>query len=207
MQVNYARKGLNHRSWTLSEYVQKRARVAGCRYSTLLVTCNEQLRANVGNSRDKVTKNAVTLSSSASQCQASCVLCQLNHSLDKCPAFRSMNTNNRWRFLTRGKRCFICLNQGHTASECKQSAKCGLQGCSELHHKLLQKDSQKLSHSINATERVVNLKHHQERVSLGVIAVNVIGPKGKQLTYALVDNGADSTFISQSFGSKAGRNR
>ena len=197
-------KGIEPSFKDLIEYVQKRARVAGCRYSTLLVTCNEQLRASVGNSRDKVTKNAVTLSSSASQCQASCVLCQLNHSLDKCPAFRSMNTNNRWRFLTRGKRCFICLNQGHTASECKQSAKCGLQGCSELHHKLLHKDSQKLSHSINATERVVNLKHHPERVSLGVIAVYVIGPKGKQLTYALVDNGADSTFISKGLAQRLG---
>ena len=115
-----------------------------------------------------------------------------------------MNVNNRWRYLTRSKRCFVCLSQGHTATECKLCKKCGSQSCSELHHKLLHKDSQKLSHSINATERVVNLKHHQERVTLGVIAVYLIGPKGKQLTYTLVDNGADSTFISKDLAQRLG---
>ena len=50
----------------------------------------------------------------------------------------------------------------------------------------------------------MNLKHHPERVSLGVIAVYVIGPKGKHLTYALVDNGADSTFISKNLAQRLG---
>ena len=170
----------------------------------MLVTRNEQLKASVGNSRDKVTKNAVTLSSSTSQCQASCVLYHLNHSLDKYPAFRSMNTYNRWRFLTRDKRCFICLNQGHTAAERKQSRKCGLQDCNELHHELLYKDSRKLNHSISAAERIVNFNDGQEKVSLGIIVVYVIGPMVKQLTYALLDNGADSTFISQGLVQKLG---
>ena len=197
-------KGIEPSFKDLIEYVQKGARVAGCRYSALLVTRNEQFRASVGNSLDKVTKNAVTLSSSTSQCQASCVLCQSNHSLGKCPALRSMNTNNRWRFLTRGKRCFICLDQGHTAAECKQSRKCGLQGCNELHYELLHKDIRRLNHSISAAERIVNFNDGQETVSLGIIAVYVIGPMGKQFTYALLDNGADSTFISQGLAQKLG---
>ena len=197
-------KGIEPSFKDLIEYVRKRARVAGCRYSTLLASRDEQHRVSAGNSRDRVTRNALTLNSSTSQCQESCPLCKLNHSLDKCSAFLSMNVNNRWRYLTRGKRCFVCLSQGHTASECKLSERCGSQGCSELHHKLLHKDSLKISHSINATERVVNLKHYQERVSLGVIAVYVIGPMGKQLTYALLDNGADSTFVSQSLAQKLG---
>ena len=108
-----------------------------------------------------------------------------------------MNTN-RYGFLTRGKRYFICLNQGHTAAECKQSRNCGLQGCNELHHELLHKDSRKLSYSISAAERIVNFNDEQEKVSPGIIAVPIIGPMCKRLVYALLDNGADSTFISQS---------
>ena len=152
---------------------------------------------SAGNSRDRVTRNALTLNFSTNQCQVSCPLCKLKHSLDKCSAFLSMIVINWWRYLTRGKRCFVCLSQGDTATEYKLSKRCGSQGCSELHHELPHKGSQKLSHSINATERVMTLKHYQEGVSLGVIVVYVIGTKGKQLTYALVDNGTDFTFISK----------
>ena len=115
-----------------------------------------------------------------------------------------MDVNNRWRYLTRGKRRFVCLSQGHTATESKLSERCGSQGYNELYHELLHTDSQKLSHSINATERVVNLKYYQERVSLGVIAVYVIGPKGEQLTYALMVNGSVYTFISKGLAKKLG---
>ena len=149
--------------------------------TALLVSHDEQHRVNASNSRDRVARNASSLNSSTNQCQVSCLLCNLNHFLNKCSAFLSMNVINRWRCLTCGKRCFSYLSWGHMATKCKLFKRCGSQGCNELHHELLHKDSQKLSYSINATERVVNLKHNQERVSLGVIAVYVIGPKGLQL--------------------------
>ena len=51
---------------------------------------------------------------------------------------------------------------------------------------------------------MVNLKHSQERFRYGVIAVYVIDAKGNQPTYALVDNGADSTFISKGLAQRLG---
>ena len=140
--------------------------------TALLFSHDEQNRVNADNSRDRVTRSASTIDSSTNQRQVSCPLCKLNHSLDKCSAFLSINVNSRWRYFTHGKTCFVCLSQGHVASKRKLSKRYGSQGCSE------HKDSQKLKHSINATERVVNLKH-QERGSFGVIAVYVIDPKGK----------------------------
>ena len=186
------------------EYVRTRVRVAGCRYSTLLASRDEPHRVSSGNSRDRVTRDAPNLNCSTNLCQEDCPLCKLNHSLDKCSAFLSMNTNNQWWHLTPGKWCFVCLSQGHTASECKLSERRGLQGCNGLHHELLHKDSRRFNHSISAAERIVNFNDGQEKVSLGIIAMYVIGATGKQLTYALLDNGADSTFVSQSLAQKLG---
>ena len=45
----------------LIEYVRKKARVTDCRYITFLVSREEQYRINVGNPRDRVTRNALTL--------------------------------------------------------------------------------------------------------------------------------------------------
>ena len=98
---------------------------------------------------------------------------------------------------------FICFNCGHRDTECKQFSNCGLQGCNELYHELLHKDSRRLNHSISAAKRIVKFNDDRKIVGLDIIAVYFIGLMGKQRTYALLDNGADSTSICQRLARKS----
>lgn len=51
-----------------------------------------------------------------------CVYCNGNHKADRC---RQVDTvKSRKEFVTRSKRCFICLDQGHTSTVCPARGKC-----------------------------------------------------------------------------------
>jgi hypothetical protein len=77
--------------------------------------------------------------------------------------------------------------------------RCMVSDCNGYHNTLLHfpKDSQlKVTFRVNANSSTA--LPDKSRVSLGVIAVRVTGSRKSCLTYALIDNGSDSTFIDES---------
>ena len=65
-----------------------------------------------------------------------CVLCtgqNKAHNLDKCPIFKEKSVHDRKAVTFQLRRCFICLNSGHRASQCRAN-KCH---CGQRHHQLL----------------------------------------------------------------------
>ena len=65
-----------------------------------------------------------------------CVLCTGNdkaHNLDKCPTFKQKAVHDRKALTFQLRRCFICLQSGHRASQCN-GKKCH---CNQRHHPLL----------------------------------------------------------------------
>ena len=113
--------------------------------------------------------------------------------LVKWSAFLSINLNKQ--YCTYCGWFFLCLGRGHAAAECKLARKYRLKPSSDFHDEILYWYIWRLNHTINATEIIVNFVGYQQRVSLGIILIEVISPKCKLLIRALVASGTNRTFI------------
>uniref|UniRef100_A0A5S6QD40 Peptidase aspartic putative domain-containing protein n=1 Tax=Trichuris muris TaxID=70415 RepID=A0A5S6QD40_TRIMR len=60
-----------------------------------------------------------------------CVFCHGNHKIVECNDFTAMNVKSRWRFAKSSQLCFICLQAGHSAANCKER-ETGNKECHEL---------------------------------------------------------------------------
>jgi hypothetical protein len=59
-----------------------------------------------------------------------------------CPVMKKMTLDERWKMVTEKKLCFSCLRTGHPTASCRTKRKCGLDGCSFTHHRLLHGENQ-----------------------------------------------------------------
>ena len=91
----------------------------------------KQARTFFGNSKDNRAKKT-------QNCQA----CGADHRIWACQAFKQKNNSERWDIAKRSQLCFRCLADGHSGKSCPRSRQCGLNGCKELHHRLLHRTSQ-----------------------------------------------------------------
>ena len=91
----------------------------------------KQARTFFGNSKDNRAKKT-------QNCQA----CGADHRIWACQAFKQKNNSERWDIAKRSQLCFRCLADGHSGKSCPRSRQCGLNGCEELHHRLLHRTSQ-----------------------------------------------------------------
>jgi len=66
--------------------------------------------------------------------QFPCPCCQEQHGVWKCSEFKP----SRWQFA-KDKLCFRCLGNSH-GHLCTHSQNCGLDGCTQLHHRLLHRN-------------------------------------------------------------------
>lgn len=102
------------------------------------------------------------------------------------------------QFCRDNKICYGCLNQGHTSRICRTKKKCP--ECERFHHPLLHEDdSQQNWASSNTISRSQN-------VILGVITIRCSGPSGEVVINGLVDEGSDSSFISEKIFKQLGLN-
>ena len=50
-----------------------------------------------------------------------------------------MDIQSRWDCAKQNKLCFLCLGDGHLGQFCNRTRVCGIDGCKEIHHRLLHK--------------------------------------------------------------------
>ena len=75
--------------------------------------------------------------------KSKCFCCNSKeHYVTKCPKFRELNCQLRYKLVKDKGACFHCLNTGHGARTCtfRESHKCGMDGCKRYHHVLLHPD-------------------------------------------------------------------
>ena len=78
---------------------------------------------------------------SRSMSNSSCQVCGSQHRIWNCPEFCQKTVHERWDVAKRFQLCFRCLGDRHSGKSCQRSRPCGLNGCRELHHKLLHNQS------------------------------------------------------------------
>ena len=73
---------------------------------------------------------------SSSRClAASCLLCEKNHDLEKCPELKRNNLDQRRDFIASNGLCFGCLRKGHLAMSCQSRLCCD--ECGRMHPTVL----------------------------------------------------------------------
>ncbi|XP_048239844.1 uncharacterized protein LOC124124713 isoform X1 [Haliotis rufescens] len=66
-----------------------------------------------------------------------CKVCGEQHVLWKCNVFKNMNVSERWNTAKKMKVCFRCLGGNHRGSQCRYAYRCGINGCTKTHNRLL----------------------------------------------------------------------
>ena len=69
-----------------------------------------------------------------------CKVCNGQHGVWRCNAFKSLKVWQRWNMAKQCKLCYKCLESGHLAQSCTKGRECGLNGCKLTHHRLLHKN-------------------------------------------------------------------
>ena len=72
-----------------------------------------------------------------------CKMYNKQHGVWACKEFKKLEVSKRYDFAKKMKLCFHCLGEGHLGQHCYQycyqTKVCGLNGCQEVHHRLLHK--------------------------------------------------------------------
>ena len=164
-----------------------------------------------------------------------CVLCEKNHSLEKCSTFKGKSLDERRNFIISKGLCFGCLKSGHLSVSCQSRLTC--EECGKLHPTPMHMDKPKRSPvessqreselnrtrvagrnsgnletsssaKINAIESaddnasVCGSAVRSDGVTTSMIVPVILHHKDnsevKVKTYALLDDGSDSTFVKNS---------
>ena len=76
----------------------------------------------------------------------SCKVCNKQHGVWACSEFKKLEKYQKGGILLRKlKLCFRCLCECHLGQHCYRTRVCGLNGCQEIHHRLLHKVENKNS--------------------------------------------------------------
>ena len=78
---------------------------------------------------------------SRSMSNSPCQVCGSQHWILNCPEFYQKTVHERWDVAKRFQLCFRCLGERHSGKSCQRSRPCSLNGCRELHYKLLHNQS------------------------------------------------------------------
>lgn len=69
-----------------------------------------------------------------------CKVCNGQHGVWNCDMLRKMDVPKRWSVAKENRLCYRCLGDDHIGLRCPRSRKCGINGCKELHNRMLHKD-------------------------------------------------------------------
>ena len=89
-------------------------------------------------------------------------MCNKQHGVWTCSEFKELEVPKRWEYAKKLKLCFRCLGEGHLGQHCFRTRVCGLNGCQEVHHRLLRQVDNKSSDA-SASEHTLDGKGHADK--------------------------------------------
>ncbi|XP_062540921.1 uncharacterized protein LOC134208963 [Armigeres subalbatus] len=134
-------------------------------------------------------------------CKGSC------SSIAKCKLFGELSYESKWSVIREAKVCRKCLRK-HNGT-CRQQNKCGINGCTYLHHSLLHNENNEGSKLGSGAEaaRDSNCYVHQTQtndVLFRIVPVVLYGPAKMVQTYAFIDDGSELTLMEHSLAQELG---
>jgi hypothetical protein len=120
-----------------------------------------------------------------------CAVCQEEHSLNRCDAFKTLSIDDRWETVKKLRVCFTCLRHGHRGDNCRSSNT----GRSKV-SSLLQRPFQRTLAREEKTVTVASTAAAgEEQVLLKMKRVTLKGPQGEMKIFALLDEGSSVTLL------------
>ena len=154
-----------------------------------------------------VANNSVEESSDPVK-SALCIICKSsNHKyVPQCKSFKAMNHSSRLMAIRDHKLCYRCLGQNHGTKTCSKTWKCGTCG-STTHHSLIHGESKKPKNDETTPQSTCNNTKVTSSRKLFTKIVPVWlsteeQPNQEFLTYALLDDQSNTTFITNDLASK-----
>ncbi|XP_037024126.1 uncharacterized protein LOC119066014 [Bradysia coprophila] len=188
---------------TFSDWMQRRAEAASRRFTLDPVSFEPENSKKATKTKGFVNTVAkyVEPKSSAGNCRICSGSCQKPW---QCAVLLNKNIEQRWNLIKEKKLCFSCLMTGHNANNCTRLYQCGIDGCQRNHNKVLHnkmKVEGKVEQQNNITLATVQSSH---RTNLRILPVIVCFNGREVKTYALLDNGSQSTLITSSLVDRLG---
>lgn len=140
------------------------------------------------------------------------------HKTDQCRQLARAPLRQRWTWATNQRRCFQCLNTGHSRLSCRAPF-CDKNECGKPHHRMLHGDERreavkksetedarkKESDVVKAPEATTLSAFGQEgRVLLKVLPVTLFGPLGSVQVNALLDEGSTVSILNAEVAEQIG---
>nr|XP_049703740.1 uncharacterized protein LOC110383544 [Helicoverpa armigera] len=169
-----------------------------------------------------VEKEKENKSNIKSEAKPECPMCHEGHYLNQCQRFNQMTPKERQDFVQTSKLCFNCLAPTHAVVKCRRTFSC--RKCGRRHHTMLHFERENQEPASNREQAAVGSpsEQQQERASttrgdttitatfsrrelqpnsvlLATAKVKVCRSNGfKQLIRALLDQGSQASFVSES---------
>lgn len=137
-----------------------------------------------------------------------CVLCKGEHGLSTCKKFLEKPLKERLELCMSSGICFSCLNQGHTARQCKRKAQCDV--CKKAHATALhrfpaeERREESTQETIRATNNCVNCSDITTSMILPVWIHHKNDPDRRVKVYAVLDDQSDTCFVTDDVIDKLG---
>ncbi|CAH8613476.1 unnamed protein product [Schistosoma rodhaini] len=178
------RRGLEPNFDDLLQFLGKKVSIATNTYGQL--ASGSYKAQTTSNNRSAPTRAKIHTSSSKGKVH--CVICSGTHEVVSCPQLLAVSHNERLELLRKFKLCFSCLKPNHRAKDFRQPVLCEIDGCKRRHHRILHNTEP------DAKQTCCN-STYSAGTYLGFVPVRLHGPTGHVDTYALLDNGSDSTLL------------
>lgn len=198
-------------SYTLrdfSDWLERRAHAASLRTVPMLPSGASEIKNRQQSNRTKPVLNANVSEPNCTVCSGDC------KSIEKCEMFAKLTVDDKWTLVAREKMCFNCLVVGHAMRYCKSRTRCTIDDCGKKHHKFLHRtrpctssDSENGATKPSGNEREAEMSTCTHNLSCRSTMLRIVPVKLKGIgdtihTYALLDPGSTSTFISNSLAEK-----
>lgn len=128
-----------------------------------------------------------------------CLVCDRSgHSATSCEELKKADAQRRWDVAKEKKLCFRCLRYRNRTHSCRAEI-CKVDGCERRHHPMLHISKVETSEVVSST-----WTPKKSQAYLKILPVQVIGPRRKIDTYALLDDGSTVTLIDDELAQQAG---
>lgn len=188
---------------TFGDWMQRRAEAASRRF-TLETVKTEETKKDASKAKgyvhniERVVEPKISSKGNCRICNGSC------QKPWRCEVLLGKDVNQRWNTIKEKKLCFSCLSADHNSKNCTRPYQCGIDGCQRTHNKVLHTkvdDDTKIKRQNNIILATVRSIH---RTNLRILPVIVSYNDRAVRTFALLDNGSQSTLVSSTLVTRLG---